>query len=276
MSKEPIKDRLLNKEKQEEEKKEEDAGYTDQDIKDEKNETRKYLMQCVKDKKNIDIYQFLAIYGGVFKDLDEDQYSIKDRVENVIKAIMCIFVQIAGVTLILYEFVNDNNRDICNTVWTFKDIIYKLLALCLCARLSYEGLIFLFIWKGIHRFQNYPNSKHFAAFFAWTGFIINKLIAVAVIGGGFLIIFYADSAYRIILSGLALKSLLDLDDQLLHDAHYKLLKHKIDEDVKKQQYKFDSEECNLLEVEPHGNWPPIYWLFVGVCCIASIFVGICW
>ena len=235
------------------------------------------MIKCIDDHKNLDNYQFLAIYGGIFrhpKPMNNHQdYSTKDRIENVIKAIMCIIVQVAGVILILYEFIKNNDRSSCNLKWSFLDFIYKLLALCLSARISYEGFSLFFIWKGIHKMQHYPNNREFSLFFAWTGFIINKLVALCAIIGGWLIIFFAETAFSMILSSLALVGLMELDDKLLHSGHYKQLKHKVSEH---KDYGFNDKECKLFDKKPAERYPISYWSLAFLCFVASFYVCICY
>lgn len=264
-----------------------DLDISDKKEKNQKNKTIEYIQKCVSDHRDIDIYQFLAIYGGIFHNLGEDThvikehteviYSTKDRIENVIKAIMCIFVQVAGVVLILYEFIRDNDRSICNLDnMTFLKILYKILAFCVSARVSYKGFNLFFVWKGIHRMRNYPDTKEFAPFFAWAGFIINKLVALAAIIGGWLIIFFSEGAYRMILSSVALVGLMELDDKLLHNDHYIQLQHKMSKHGNNSG--FDAKECSLIDTKKAVKRFPInifYWILAFLCVVASFYICIC-
>lgn len=245
--------------------------------------TMQYMLDCIQRKRNLDIYQFLAIYGGMFRPATycasqkyNFTYSTSDRLQNVIKAIMCILVQVVGIALILYEFIKDNNRSYCDLNWKPLHIAYKLLALCLSAKVSYEGCNLFFVWKGIHKMRHYPDNEQFATFFAWIGFIINKLIALSVIIGGWFIIFFADNAFKIVLSSLALVKLMSLDDDLLHDGHYQQLKNKLLEDEACGY--FNEKECELIDHERDNRFfiKCVYCIFVIVCFIASCFIGICY
>eukprot|EP01083_Nonionella_stella_P200256 733562_1 len=139
--------------------------------------------ECLQ-QKAIDIYQFLAIHHN-------------PNHEDICKGLICIYAQIIGISLIIYEVVTSGRetRDFCNYDYSPLQILYKILAFTLCVVMSYRGTHLLFNGKGIHKLEGGYRNGVSSICWAWIGWSVNRLVALGVIGGGYLVIFFAATTW---------------------------------------------------------------------------------
>ncbi len=139
------------------------SSTNDSKIDDAQQKSMEAVIRCI-DNKVLDIYQFLALHDS-------------PNSEDICQGIICIWAQIIGISLIIYEISTTGpERDACNQDFSPLQILYKMLAFALCVVMSYRGTHLLFNGKGIHKLSEGYTNVFVTRYWAWIGWSVNRFV----------------------------------------------------------------------------------------------------
>eukprot|EP01084_Bolivina_argentea_P297942 513371_1 len=190
------------------------------------------IVNLLDDKENIDFYQLAAFRP----------YSTKStkKYRTIILAIICIITQITGMTIILMEVIGDGiqNKTFCNK----NPIQYKILAFGLSALIGYISMdAVLKVEKGMYSSMSrkeylekpltrmcsgwkFQELEWISNFWLEIGKWTNRIVTISSVVGSFMVIFFSETGFDMVLNSVALFFLIELDDMLLTQKSYNEMK----------------------------------------------------
>eukprot|EP01084_Bolivina_argentea_P297941 513370_1 len=244
------------------------------------------IVNLLDDKENIDFYQLAAFRP----------YSTKStkKYRTIILAIICIITQITGMTIILMEVigVGIQNKTFCNN----NPIQYKILAFGLSALIGYISMDAVdHVEKGMY---TQISRKEFmeAPLEAWRGWKFrplgwisnfwleigkwtNRVVTMGTVVGSFMVIFFSETGFDMVLNSVALFFLVELDDMLLTQEHYNEMKNFFSEWDSQMVKRYDDIKFNgnrIIEVPidtPGIERAKIEWR--NDCCFKFVLILCC-
>ncbi len=237
---------------------------------DDQDEFMSQVKHCAIDKTDLDIFQVLSFESTLYDPLDiKEVWKYRTR---AYKAIICSFTQIVAIAVILTQLVWDakyGDKFACRNFRHHGAWYMNVLAFLVSMHFSFSILQKLQLTKGFYRYTilidyNLPWIDHGWLYY---GLIVNTVVSVLCVWGGFFIVFYSETALGMIFSVVSVWYLSGLDDAMVEAKDYVSLKNAIENDFKgrdKKKARFTSRTCGK-----------------GICCkltekMMYIIIGVPW
>eukprot|EP01084_Bolivina_argentea_P025820 48011_1 len=190
------------------------------------------VKKCADDAEDIDIYQYLAFKWETWRDTKNEKWYDICRLTH--EVLMCILAQIIGVVVILKQVIEDGVevKDSCNE----SAIQVKLLAFALSSVAGYVAMeVFVHekgmytggigdcrSWTAIHDLieVNITPPHWVSLFWLGVGTWVNRIVSIGAVGGSFMVIFFSENAFDMVLNSVALFFLMELDNMLMTQPKY--------------------------------------------------------
>jgi len=154
---------------------------------------------------------------------------------EVMKAVMCALTQCVGIFVIMHDYVQVGlkSKTLCNPpvyddgVWlAFYNSQLKLLAFLFSSFLAFFSIDqLLSVESGMYkRFQRGANLKLVNVVWLRVGLSVNIFVTIAAVYGSFVTVYFSDNSLDMILNSVALFFLVELDDMLVKNKDYAMIK----------------------------------------------------